>query len=1449
MLALRYRLSNKVIAFCAILLNSSHGVAVTEHTHNDDVPANYVIEADSAEAARALESNRQLLLVSPESGLETSSATQRSNDPAERVTLGSRFVDKHGLRLPLFGRQRSEDNSAFRQTVDIRFPDKRTIRRYQQQVDGIEIFQHGVTILYDAAGIPLMSSGQISDAVAVKRDSGARGTASPAAMQDAVSAAYRDLSGSTATPILTRTSSRAGYTRFSAQAKSAEYSIAGPARAKPIWYALDSALLPAFYIEIQIERGKTGLFLGFAYIVEHGTNRILLRANQTAHDSSFSYRGFFKDTETATPAQGPHGDVIPKLDPSAPDTRVLAEQSLVTITNWSPSGIADPWLTAETSSAVLESLGVTNEEAGVRTAGNNVVAYADRFPPDGYSEGDFMPRASDEGIFEYTLDRSLDDTSDQNAGAAAVNLFVVSNYLHDWWYQLKIFEGDEAIGFNEQFNNAQFSNYGRGGEEGDPLKVEAQDYGGVNNANMYTPADGASPRMQQFLWDGKYLNGVDFGMRLRSPVATEYVTAKTASFGPRQYEILETEVVLAADIYPLGESSGDDVIWAEQHDGCEEIADPSIVAGKILLLIRGSCNFAVKVLNAQAAGAIGVLVYNNVNDGSPAPMGGSDPDVTIPSMGLSSITGDVIKTFLQNETPVTADMFFTGSMNDSSFDNGIVAHEWGHYMQNRMVGNSSGLINFQGRAMGEGWADFHSMMFLVEKAQSTLSGNGEFQVPYSTGTYVADFYEGIRRAPYTPDMTINPLTFAHIIGNAAPPDLPPTNVGSPHAPGEIWATVLWDLYVDLLNRHEFEEAQNRMALYLFAGYAFTPASPTYTEARDAILYFINNWDAEDYARATEVFARRGMGYGAISPPKNSSLQEGTAITESFSSNVMAARAEVSFVQNLNQIESEQCTANDIFDVGETGWIKVLIHNQGAGPLTHLQVQVSAEQPGRVNFPEGAALKLPEVPSFGSVEAFLPVSLATADVGQTLNFSVAIEDSKSADTVIQNAESDLSIIVNYAGVLRDLIDAADTADMETLATEFDLSVRLPSYLSQDQRGLSAPSRNTINTGFFQAFNPSTDFGAATLFLPNTPFLNDYSVETVPFEVSDSTPLVIRFWHFYWIEEGWDGGVIEISHREDDATWSEWSDVIEAGGLFDVGYPGSITQGLWAERPAFTGINGDLATTAGNAESISFGNAFAGKTVRLRFRMLNDEAVSSFGWNIDNLEIRGANTPVFHDLIAGDVVACDTDPVVTNEPSQPTISNYFYENGKIWLYASTVETVTPDTYTATCKEQKNPLMSVVASSASSPITVSDLKPDTGYVCEVTAVNGAGESIASSPTSTIITTEPAVPSNVIIIRTDYGDGEIYLTVTADDGRREITSYEATCTDGEAVISATSAVPSITVSGLTNGVSYFCTVVAKNVVGASEPSSVSDAVTPEETADGLPIWLLFEAQQQTGP
>src|SRR3546814_8665534 len=69
----------------------------------------------------------------------------------------------------------------------------------------------------------------------------------------------------------------------------------------------------------------------------------------------------------------------------------------------------------------------------------------------------------------------------------------MNNGLHDWWYD---------HGFDEQAGNAQTSNYGRGGVEGDAISAQGQDSSGRNNANMATPADGGSPTMQMYLFDG-----------------------------------------------------------------------------------------------------------------------------------------------------------------------------------------------------------------------------------------------------------------------------------------------------------------------------------------------------------------------------------------------------------------------------------------------------------------------------------------------------------------------------------------------------------------------------------------------------------------------------------------------------------------------------------------------------------------------------------------------------------------------------------------------------------------------------------------------------------------------------------------------------------------------------------------------------------------------------------
>ena len=64
--------------------------------------------------------------------------------------------------------------------------------------------------------------------------------------------------------------------------------------------------------------------------------------------------------------------------------------------------------------------------------------------------------------------------------------------------------------------------------------------------------------------------------------------------------------------------------------------------GKTVLMDRGNCNFTAKTLNAQNAGATKVIIANNVATGFPG-MGGSDPAVTIPSIGITQAAGNVIK--------------------------------------------------------------------------------------------------------------------------------------------------------------------------------------------------------------------------------------------------------------------------------------------------------------------------------------------------------------------------------------------------------------------------------------------------------------------------------------------------------------------------------------------------------------------------------------------------------------------------------------------------------------------------------------------------------------------------------------------------------------------------------------------------------------------------------------
>lgn len=92
---------------------------------------------------------------------------------------------------------------------------------------------------------------------------------------------------------------------------------------------------------------------------------------------------------------------------------------------------------------------------------------------------------------------------------------------------------------------------------------------------------------------------------------------------------------------------------APVNDGCEAITNGASISGNIALIDRGLCGFTVKAAAAQAAGAIAVIIANNVASSTPPALGGSDPSITIPVVSVTLADGNAIKAELGGGVNVT----------------------------------------------------------------------------------------------------------------------------------------------------------------------------------------------------------------------------------------------------------------------------------------------------------------------------------------------------------------------------------------------------------------------------------------------------------------------------------------------------------------------------------------------------------------------------------------------------------------------------------------------------------------------------------------------------------------------------------------------------------------------------------------------------------------------------
>lgn len=215
---------------------------------------------------------------------------------------------------------------------------------------------------------------------------------------------------------------------------------------------------------------------------------------------------------------------------------------------------------------------------------------------------------------------------------------------------------------------------------------------------------------------------------------------------------------------------------------------------------------------------------------------------------------------------------------DGDLDAEVMCHEYTHGLSNRLVGNGALIYELQTAGMGEGWSDFYAMSLLSE-ASDDPTGN------YPTGGYATfmldsmteNYYFGIRRYPYSTDMTKNPLTFKDIDPSQADP-----HIGTPTSPiywywtqipeevhfqGEVWCATLWECRANLVDTLGWAEGNQTMLQLVTDGMKLSPANPTFLEARDAILQAdLVNYGGANRGDLWRGFAKRGMGLLAKAPP-------------------------------------------------------------------------------------------------------------------------------------------------------------------------------------------------------------------------------------------------------------------------------------------------------------------------------------------------------------------------------------------------------------------------------------------------------------------------------------------------------------------------------------------------------------------------------------------------------
>ena len=147
---------------------------------------------------------------------------------------------------------------------------------------------------------------------------------------------------------------------------------------------------------------------------------------------------------------------------------------------------------------------------------------------------------------------------------------------------------------------------------------------------------------------------------------------------------------------------------------------------------------------------------------------------------------------------------------------------------------------------------------------------------------------------------------------------------SVHGVGSVWATMLWDLTWAYINKYGYDNnkytgtgGNNKLMRIVLDGIKLQPCSPTFVEARDAIIAADKAiTGGADFCLIWEVFAARGLGLNASAGSRN----VGNDQVEDFTRPSAGANCA------LNTVDINQENVMRVYPNPSTGNITVRINN-------------------------------------------------------------------------------------------------------------------------------------------------------------------------------------------------------------------------------------------------------------------------------------------------------------------------------------------------------------------------------------------------------------------------------------------------------------------------------------------------------------------------------------------